>query len=77
MNQFPLRTKVYTHPHYKSGAWRLGQTYFNVLADEFEALAKSINNTDLDPFYKDDRIPAFLEWWDNLWMNCGDTSATS
>lgn len=50
-----------------AGKWRKGQTYFNVLWQERPDLSKKIRGTDLDCFYMDERIPAFLEWVRNNW----------
>jgi hypothetical protein len=41
--------------------WRLGQAYFNFLAQDYPELAKEIAGTDIDPFYVDDRINDFLK----------------
>lgn len=43
-------------------SWRLGQTYFNVLYDMRPVLADQIRTTDLDPFYRNERLPAFCKW---------------
>lgn len=40
--------------------WRLGQTYFNVLWDVNRDLALDVYMGEADPFYFDNRIPAFL-----------------
>lgn len=40
--------------------WRWGQTYFNVLWQKNHGLASFIAQTELDPFYRDDRIQPFL-----------------
>lgn len=42
------------------GAQRAGQAYFNVLADVRPDLAEPIRGSLLDPFYKDDKLGAFL-----------------
>jgi len=42
--------------------WREGQAYFNVLETHLPHLANKVRGTDLDPFYRDDRIDAFREW---------------
>jgi hypothetical protein len=42
--------------------WRLGQTAFNVLYEVAPDLADEIRATELDPFYLDDRLPAFYQW---------------
>jgi hypothetical protein len=48
-------------------SWRLGQAYFNVLADANPALADSIRGSDLDPFYNDDVLPALVVWLQGSW----------
>lgn len=40
-------------------AWRLGQTYFNVLFTNYPELGDWVRGTAIDPFYVDERIPAF------------------
>lgn len=41
--------------------WRLGQTFFNVLYVTHRELANELRgDVNLDPFYQDERIPAFL-----------------
>lgn len=42
--------------------WRWGQTGFNVLRRLYPDLAENIAQTDLDPFFIDDRMPTFLKW---------------
>ncbi len=41
---------------------RRGQCYYNALYTLRPDLANEICGTKLDPFYVDERIPAFLEW---------------
>ena len=41
---------------------RRGQSLYNHLHDINPELANSINNTELDPFYVQSRIPTFLEF---------------
>jgi hypothetical protein len=48
--------------------WRLGQTYFNILARVRPELAESVRGTMNDPFYLDDRIPAFLSYLAMHWV---------
>ena len=48
---------------------RLGQAYYNVLFDIDPELAREINGTECDPFYRDDLIPAFLEKLGEKWKN--------
>jgi hypothetical protein len=44
-------------------SWRMGQAYFNVLyAIEPELADKIRGDFLLDPFHRDERIPAFLSW---------------
>jgi hypothetical protein len=55
-------------------SWRLGQTLFNVLAEQRPGLAESIRGTNLDPFYADhlvkgyEKIYAFLEHVEREWQ---------
>lgn len=42
--------------------WREGQAAYNVLSKERPDLASQINGTDLDPFYDNERLPAFYDW---------------
>lgn len=39
---------------------RLGQWAFKLLYDSRPDVANIISGTDADPFYRDDRVPAFL-----------------
>jgi hypothetical protein len=39
---------------------RLGQHAFNLLNEQFPAIANSYRGDDLDPFYDDNKIPAFM-----------------
>lgn len=41
--------------------WRMGQTYFNVLYHLHPLVANMYRSSYIDPFYKDDNIPKFLE----------------
>lgn len=43
-----------------SASWRAGQTMFNVLWELHPTLATVIRGSNVDPFYRNDRIPAFL-----------------
>jgi hypothetical protein len=40
--------------------WRLGQTFYNVLADERFDLSQLAQHKSCDPFYEDKNIPDFL-----------------
>jgi hypothetical protein len=42
--------------------WREGQAYCNVLRVARPDLYLELVGTDPDPFYRDDRIPAFRDW---------------
>lgn len=48
-------------------AWRVGQTHFNVLWQLRPDLADAARGTQLDPFHRDDRVPAFLRWLRDNW----------
>ena len=52
-----VRDRGYTHP-----GERAGQAAFNVLVEARPDLSEQIRTTDLDPFYHDDRLPAFYNW---------------
>lgn len=42
--------------------WRLGQAWCNVLRVADPAAYLELAGTDIDPFYRDDRVPDFLAW---------------
>lgn len=47
---------------------RDGQFAFNLLCDVRPDLSEQIRGgTDLDPFYRDENLPAFWEWLRNNW----------
>lgn len=48
-------------------AERSGQCHFNQLALVRPGLASLVVETDLDPFYADQRLPAFLEFVERRW----------
>jgi hypothetical protein len=39
---------------------RMGQAYYNQLHEDAPDIAKAVKDTACDPFYEDDKIPAFL-----------------
>lgn len=39
--------------------WRLGQALYNTLARAHPDIAAAISQTQADPFYDDERVPAF------------------
>jgi hypothetical protein len=41
--------------------WRCGQAMFNVLTDMNLSLAEEVRGTELDPFYDNERIGAFMK----------------
>jgi hypothetical protein len=45
---------------------RSGQIHFNVLHEMSPELANSFRGGDMDPFYRDDKIPAFLDHLEKL-----------
>lgn len=47
--------------HRNNPRWRLGQAHFNVLREMRPDLAQVFVGSSVDPFNRDDRIPAFLE----------------
>jgi hypothetical protein len=50
---------------------RAGQTMFNVLCQMKPEIANKIRATENDPFYENNRIPAFLAVVDELWEDEG------
>ena len=49
--------------------WRKGQTCFNMLFYTRPDLSEKIRTTKLDPFYSDEKVPAFLEWAEENWQS--------
>lgn len=47
--------------------WRLGQTYFNILVEAHPSLAERVRSSQVDPFYRDDRIGEFLAFVSDNW----------
>jgi hypothetical protein len=48
--------------------WRVGQTAFNRLRIQRPDLAQQVfNNAELDPYYNDERLPAFYAWVEEHW----------
>jgi hypothetical protein len=47
--------------------WREGQTLFNVACDLDRLTLDQVRGTDLDPFYRDERIPAFTAYLRRQW----------
>ena len=48
------------------GAWRYGQTCFNVLHNHIPELAEAIRGTSLDPFNWHDSAVGNSTFWDNF-----------
>lgn len=48
-------------------AWRAGQYVFNVLHAVRPDLAEAVRGTALDPFHRDDRLPALLDHLARAW----------
>ncbi len=46
----------------KPDAWREGQAAFNALYGLAPGLADSIRGEDIDPYHRDERLPAFYAW---------------
>jgi hypothetical protein len=42
--------------------WRAGQALFNAISLVAPELANEIRGTELDPFYRNDKIPACVAW---------------
>ena len=47
--------------------WREGQTYVNVLAQVRPDLSAKVLDLQIDPFYQDEHIPAFLQYVHDNW----------
>jgi len=71
LNPPPRKENVMTYEEYLTRALtrrelnpteRLGQVYYNVLADVRPDLGDEVRGTSHDPFYKDEVVPAFLDW---------------
>ncbi len=52
--------------------WRKGQIAYNVLAVARPDLTNEINNTDLDPFYDDNKLDDFWKWLQAALTPAGD-----
>lgn len=48
--------------------WRIGQTYFNVLARRRPDLSEQIRSGPLDPFYRNERVPEFVAFLAENWQ---------
>lgn len=48
-------------------ALRGGQSFYNVLSYHRPDLAEKVVGTECDPYYDDNRIPAFLEYVGSNW----------
>lgn len=51
----------------EQGEWRRGQTYFNLLRRIDPDAASEVVGTKYDPFFKDERVPAFVAWLTARW----------
>jgi len=47
--------------------WRKGQGVFNLLCKIRPDLAEMIRGSDFDPFYRDERLPAFYSYLCRHW----------
>lgn len=56
----------------KPRAHRAGQWYFNLLVVARPDLADRVRGTALDPFHRDDRLPAFVGWLRTAWDDPDD-----
>lgn len=52
---------------YGNPEWRWGQSYFNALVEFRPELAEYLTGTEVDCFYRDDRVPAFLAFVEDAW----------
>lgn len=49
--------------------WRWGQTLYNVLHIAHPNLtAYLLCDPDIDPYYDDGKVPAFLDWLERTWQ---------
>lgn len=53
--------------HNRPPRWRKGQFAFNALHDARPDISEELRTSCLDPFYNDNRIPAFLEAVASMW----------
>ena len=66
----PKLKALYHKAHeYKEYGLRKGQSFFNALYDVDPDLADKIRDTEIDPFYTDDKLNEFLETVINTWEN--------
>ena len=56
-----------SHTYCAHPAWRVGQTYFNVLYLLRPDLSERVRGSELDPFHVDTRLPAFLAFVVEEW----------
>ena len=62
-------TKAHREAMQTSTPFRIGQVYFNVLDDMDPGLADSIVDTNVDPFYDDTKLEAFIAHVKTAWGN--------
>lgn len=58
---------VFQDMHIAARQQRIGQYLYNRLFGYNPDLANSITATEFDPFYNDNRVPAFLEYVRSNW----------
>lgn len=58
--EFSIYLSVAAHDYRVNRSYRMGQAYFNTLADLHPAIAEEYRATPWDPFYNDQLVPKFL-----------------
>lgn len=59
--------RVYVEAHRHDLDWRPGQAAFNLLVQARPEIAGRVRGTAEDPFYVDDRLPAFWRFVEDDW----------
>lgn len=55
--------------------WRAGQLWFNLLDSARRDLGNRVRGTNLDPYHRDDRLPALAAWLAEHWDDPRDVTA--
>lgn len=53
--------------HPATSHWRTGQKAFNLLSRVRPDIAELVRGSDMDPFHRDDRLPAFYDFVARHW----------
>lgn len=68
MNFTTFQSMAYTYAKERSSKERVGQALYTFLAMHNKKMATSVvGKADLDPFYNDKNIPAFLKYVQKNW----------